>query len=348
MKYKLGDLIRQRREKNSGENLPIVGVSKEGFIPPKQEDADISIYNVFYKNDFVYNPARMELGSIAYNNLYDKAICSSLYEMFYIIKESILLPEYLALIIKTKWFSDYCNFMSNGSAREYCRFNNISQIIIDIPSIEDQKKIIIKIKNIEENLKIKQEKINIMEQLAEIQYKEMIKNNKEWNEVQLGSLAEISAGGDNPGNVVEKKDNEYFIPVYSNGTKNDGLFGYTNISKISKNSITISARGAIGYTVLHREPYFPIVRLISIVPYDTKYIEYLYFYFKNNKFDENGTSQQQVTIPYFSNMKIKIPDEKEIEVFNSMVTELMKNVYYNKKIIEQLELLRECIISKIK
>ena len=109
MKYKLGNLIKQRREKNSGKNLPILGVSKDGFIPPKQEDADISIYNVFYRKDFVYNPARMELGSIAYNDKYDKAICSSLYEMFYITNESILLPEYFALIIKTKWFSDYCN-----------------------------------------------------------------------------------------------------------------------------------------------------------------------------------------------------------------------------------------------
>ena len=126
------------------------------------------------------------------------------------------------------------------------------------------------------------------------------------------------------------------------------MFGYTNISRISQNSITISARGAIGYTVLHKEPYFPIVRLISIVPYNQEYIEYLYFYFKNSKFDENGTSQQQVTIPYFSNMKIKIPSEQEIKSYNTIVSELLQNVYYNKKIIEQVELLEECIISKIK
>lgn len=41
-KYKLGELIEQRREKyNEKENLPIYGVSKEGFIPPKQVDVDI-------------------------------------------------------------------------------------------------------------------------------------------------------------------------------------------------------------------------------------------------------------------------------------------------------------------
>lgn len=142
MKYKLGDLIKQRKEKNSGENLPIFGVSKDGFIPPKQEDADISIYNMFYLKDFVYNPARMELGSIAYNKVHKKAICSSLYEMFYVIREDILLPEYLELIIKTDWFSDYCNFLSNGSAREYCRFNNLSEIVLDLPDLQEQKKLV--------------------------------------------------------------------------------------------------------------------------------------------------------------------------------------------------------------
>ena len=56
-KYKLGSLIKQRREKNNNYNVPIKGVSKEGFIDPKQKDADTKLYNVFYKNDFVFNPA---------------------------------------------------------------------------------------------------------------------------------------------------------------------------------------------------------------------------------------------------------------------------------------------------
>lgn len=77
-KYLLGDLIQQRREKNSFDGLPICGVTRDGFIPPKQQDADTSLYNVFYKGDFVFNPARMELNSIVFNDTYDKAICSSM------------------------------------------------------------------------------------------------------------------------------------------------------------------------------------------------------------------------------------------------------------------------------
>lgn len=158
-KYKLGELITQRREKNDGSDLPICGVSKNGLIPPKQKDADTSIYNVFYKDDFIFNPARMELNSIAINDICDRAICSSLYEVFYVHRTDLLLPYYLSLIIRQKWFTRYCEFLGQGSAREYCRFNNISEIEIEIPSLEEQQKIVDYYTIIESRIKLKQ-KIN--------------------------------------------------------------------------------------------------------------------------------------------------------------------------------------------
>ena len=158
-KCKLGELITQRREKNDGSDLPICGVSKDGLIPPKQKDADTSIYNVFYRDDFIFNPARMELNSIAINDMYDRAICSSLYEVFYVHRTDLLLPHYLELIIRQKWFTRYCKFLGQGSAREYCRFGNISEIEIEFPSIEEQQKIVEYNTAIENRIALKQ-KIN--------------------------------------------------------------------------------------------------------------------------------------------------------------------------------------------
>ncbi len=141
-KCKLGELITQRREKNPGGDLPICGVTKEGFIPPKQQEADTSIYNVFYMNDFVFNPARMELNSIVFNDQYDMAICSSLYEVFYVSRPDLILPAYLGLWVKRDVFTRYCEFLGSGSAREYCRVANISEMEIEFPSLEEQKKIV--------------------------------------------------------------------------------------------------------------------------------------------------------------------------------------------------------------
>ena len=140
-KYKLGELIKQRREKYDGlEELPARGVAREGFISPKQDGADLSLYNVYYLNDFVFNPARMELNSIALNTFWDKAICSSLYEIFYVERTDLLLPEYLNLFVKRDEFARKCWFEAVGSARNYFRVSDLSEFEIDLPDLPSQQK----------------------------------------------------------------------------------------------------------------------------------------------------------------------------------------------------------------
>ena len=159
-KYKLGELIAQRREKYDGkETLQSWGVSRDGFIRPKQEDADTSIYNVFYRNDFVFNPARMELNSIALNTSFDKAICSSLYEVFYVTREDIILPEYLNMFIKRDEFARRCWYEAIGSARNYFRVGDLSQFDITLPSIGEQRKYVDVYLALQNNLTVYQSKV---------------------------------------------------------------------------------------------------------------------------------------------------------------------------------------------
>jgi type I restriction enzyme S subunit len=139
---RLGDYITQRREKNKYLDLPIRGVNNVGFIPPKQLDADISLYNVFYMDDFVFNPARMELNSISLNLEYDQAICSSLYEVFYVNNTEELLPEYLNLFIKRDEFARFCWYDAIGSARNYFRVANLQEIRFPLPDIDTQQELV--------------------------------------------------------------------------------------------------------------------------------------------------------------------------------------------------------------
>lgn len=170
MKCLLGELITQRREKNNGESLPICGVTKEGFIPPKQQNADTSIYNLFYYKDFVFNPARMELNSIVFNDVYEKAICSSLYEIFYVTRTDLILPEYLGLWVKRNVFTRYCEFLGSGSAREYCRVSNISEMEIEFPDIQIQEKKVKQYKVLKERIRIKQRINDNLRAIAEMTF----------------------------------------------------------------------------------------------------------------------------------------------------------------------------------
>ena len=199
-KCKLGELITQRREKNDGSDLPICGVSKDGLIPPKQKEADTSIYNVFYRDDFIFNPARMELNSIAINDMYDRAICSSLYEVFYVHRTDLLLPHYLKLIIRQKRFTRYCEFLGQGSAREYCRFSNISEIEIEFPPVEEQQKIVDYNTVIENRIALKQKINDNLEATLSALYKEFftITSSDElpfgWRVAPFSDIAAITMG----------------------------------------------------------------------------------------------------------------------------------------------------------
>ena len=199
--YKLGELITQRREKNNETGLPIRGVSREGLIPPKQIDADTSIYNVFYLRDFIFNPARMELNSIAFNDKYEKAICSSLYEVFYVHREDIVLPEYLKLIVKQDWFTRYCEFLGQGSAREYCRFANISEINIELPDIETQKKAVYCDKVISERIALKRRINDNLAEIAQAIYLQMFESktaDSDWLSGRVEDVLQLQRGHDLP------------------------------------------------------------------------------------------------------------------------------------------------------
>ena len=84
----------------------------------------------------------MYLDSIYLNDFCEKAICSSLYEIFYIKNTNILLPHYLHIFLKRDEFARQCEYIGWGSAREYCRTSDISDIKIPLPSVAEQQKVV--------------------------------------------------------------------------------------------------------------------------------------------------------------------------------------------------------------
>ena len=60
----------------------------------------------------------------------------------------------------------------------------------------------------------------------------------------------MGAGGDRPQTVSQIKTNLCQYPIYSNGLSEEGLYGFTDKPKIFEESVTVSARGTIGFVCL--------------------------------------------------------------------------------------------------
>ncbi len=121
---------------------------------------------------------------------------------------------------------------------------------------------------------------------------------------------EIFAGGDVPKDALSyEKTAEYNVPIFSNGEKNCGLYGYTNNARVKEPSITVSARGTIGYTAIRTEPFVPVVRLITLTPKSEVIdLEYLFYATQNYKFEGSGTSIPQLTVPILKKYKFPLPE----------------------------------------
>lgn len=136
---------------------------------------------------------------------------------------------------------------------------------------------------------------------------------KGWEVKKLGEICEkISAGGDKPAEFSPIKTNDFKIPIYSNGIKDNGLYGYTKYATINKQAVTVSARGTIGFVCVRNEPFYPIVRLISAIPKDNILdLKFLAYALKFKIPSGEGSSIPQLTVPNFKQLEIQLPPLSE-------------------------------------
>jgi len=136
----------------------------------------------------------------------------------------------------------------------------------------------------------------------------------EWEERKLSEIcSQIFAGGDVPkSNLSKFKTEKYSVPIYANGEKNKGLYGYTDIEKVTTPSMTVSARGTIGYSEIRWEPFYPVVRLIVLTPdLEIVGLEFLKYILASIDFKNSGSSIPQLTVPMIKGYTCSLPSLDE-------------------------------------
>ena len=150
----------------------------------------------------------------------------------------------------------------------------------------------------------------------------------------------IFAGGDVPkDNYSLEQDEIYSIPIYTNGEQNNGLYGYTTKARVSEPSITVSARGTIGFTAIRTMPFYPAIRLITLTPNEKIDIRYLYYVTQNYKFDNGGTSIPQLTVPMLKNYSFPLPPLETQRQIAANLDKVIHTIDLCNAILEKLDLL---------
>ena len=144
----LGDVIEQisKRNKNYAIQNVLSVSNRQGFI--KQSDQfenrsvaseDTSNYKIVEFNNFAFNPARINVGSIARLTTFKKGIVSPMYICFR-TKEGVA-PEYIDYFFESKHFYSEIQKRLEGSVRQCLSYEGLCNIPLSLPSHEMQKRI---------------------------------------------------------------------------------------------------------------------------------------------------------------------------------------------------------------
>ena len=278
---------------------------------------------------------------------------------FLIEPKDTLTYEFLYYALKSK--QSLLHNAQKGAAIPHVTPSLIGDIDFFLPSADTQHRIATILSRYDSLIENYQKQIKLLEEAAQRLYKEWFvdlhfpghENTKivdgvpeGWEKKKLIDIAELKAGGDKPEVFSKVKTNELKVPVFSNGTIDDGLYGYTDFADVNNQCVTISARGSVGYTVLRRKPFVPIVRLISVIP-SAIYVGYLYFFIKGMPIGSNGAAQQQITVPMIKNKEVIIPTDIILGSFKEKEEFYFRAIENYKEQILSLSEARDRLLPKL-
>lgn len=221
--HKLGEYIEECDERNDS---GLFGVQELRGVNNQQQfcesranttGIDFRPYKVVRQDCFAYNPARLDIGSIAKFEG-DACIVSTLYEVFKIREEkrSELLASYLQVYFAREEFARYVGFKNWGSAREYFWLDAMKRTPIPVPSIEEQRKVVETWQGLR---RMKEENEKLAEPLLALCRSYLQECKKKYPMREIGPMIRIvdevnSAGRELP--VVGVNFNKEFMPTAAN------------------------------------------------------------------------------------------------------------------------------------
>ena len=209
---RLGDYIRQVDVRNRDlavTELLGLSIAKE-FIPSIANTigTDMSSYKIVEPHQFGYGPVTSRNGDKITIALYEgktRCLISQAYTVFEVIDENELLPEYLMMWFRRPEFDRFARFKSHGSAREIFDWETMCDVLLPVPSIEEQRKIVAEYQVVERRIEDNRRLIAKLDETAQTIYRNMFVDNIDpenlpqgWRLGTIGKFCKETKSGGTP------------------------------------------------------------------------------------------------------------------------------------------------------
>lgn len=260
---RLGDYIRQIDVRNRDlavDNLLGLSISKQ-FIPSIANTigTDMANYKIVQPRQFGYVPVTSRNGDKITVALYDgntPCIISQAYIVFEVTDKDKLLPEYLMMWFRRPEFDRYSRFKSHGSAREVFEWEEMCQVMLPVPQIEEQRKIVAEYQAVERRIENNRRLITTLEDAAQTIYRKMFVDNIDTNNLpqgwRIGTIGEFcketKSGGTPSRTKNEYWDNKDYRWLKSGEVANNIIFDteeYISEKGLKGSSAKVIPSGAV-------------------------------------------------------------------------------------------------------
>ena len=236
---KLGDFISEYSVKNRcNETIPVYSVTNsQGFCKEyfnkEVASQDKSTYKIVPYGCFAYNPSRINVGSVDWQNKEERVIVSPLYNVFSVSEN--LNQDFLLYFIKSNGTMGIINTLATGTVRLNLKLSMLKEFPITVPPLSDQQSIVEELNTINELIRLKKDQLDDYDKLSQSIFSEMfgdpIENEKGWEVKKFSEVASFKNGLN-----FGKNENGYSYKILgvgdfkNNYVVNSSLLEYINLN----------------------------------------------------------------------------------------------------------------------
>lgn len=197
---------------------------------------NLSNYKLVTKNQFAYNPSRINVGSIDYLTTSDLALVSPLYIVFQTTPD--LTPAYLKLYLKSEWGKFEIRSNTEGAVRDSLKYKDLQRVNIPLPTIQDQACIVQLLGRVSDLVEQRKNHLQQLDELVKSVFIDMFGDLKEnvqtWKVGTLGDIINDIRNGLSPSKSGECDGLVYTLSSVT-GTSFKNIYKKDRFSKLSEN-----------------------------------------------------------------------------------------------------------------
>ncbi len=275
-------------------------------------------------------------------------------------KQDLSDSKFIQYRISTDKFFYHFFYSSKGGTgnQSNVSIEDLKQLELNFPSKAEQTKIASFLSAVDEKISqltqkhelLSQYKQGMMQKLFSQQIRFKADDGSEfgeWEEKELYQIFQIKAGGDiDKDSVSEVKTSEFCYPIFANSDKNKGFYGWANKFKYTE-AVTVTGRGNLGIAVARNKPFYPIVRLLVLLPLIKQNLKF--FEEQINLLDivSESTGVPQLTAPQLSKYKVYVPSFEEQTKIANFLSAIDQKIEVVAQQIEQAKTWKKGLLQQM-